>query len=304
MIFIRFQKSETKRGKFQNHSRRYTEDDRKIREQKQNVEQGKLRQIAIEAKIVEVTTAFSRDLGIRWGYGYKDIWQGRDMGLLMGTSPSGTLTTLPTGLGLTNSNVAVNFPSVAGIASPGLGIILGSSQFILDAKLSALETNGDGKIISSPKVTTMENVKATIWQGKKIPVVTPATSTSPATVRYEDADLRLVVTPNITPKVAPTDEDRISLDIEASNKDIDESIKVMDNPAINSHGVTSKVVIKDGDTIVVGGIYKTVEAFTKDGLPYFSDIPYLGWLFKYEIKTRVTREILMFITPRIIKAEL
>ena len=84
---------------------------------------------------------------------------------------------------------------------------MGSSQFILDAKLSALENSGDGRIISSPKVTTLENEKAEIWQGKKIPVVTPATSTNPPTVRYEDADLRLIVTPKIT-----ADKDRISMD--------------------------------------------------------------------------------------------
>jgi type IV pilus assembly protein PilQ len=277
------------------------DDEKKVREQKQNVEQGKLRQIAIEAKIVEVTTNFSRELGIRWGYGYKDTWNNRDIGALIGTSPSGALTTLPSGMGLTSSNAAVNFPAVAGIATPGIGIVAGSAQFILDAKLSALETNGDGKIVSSPKVTTLENEKATIWQGKKLPVVTPATSTGPATVRYEDADLRLVVTPKITPKAAPKDDDRISLDIEASNKEIDESVKVEGNPAINSNGVTSKVVIKDGDTIVVGGIYKTTETFAKDGVPFFSDIPYLGWLFKYETKTKTTREILIFITPRIIR---
>jgi type IV pilus assembly protein PilQ len=277
------------------------EDERKVREQKQNVEQGKLRQIAIEAKIVEVTTNFSRELGIRWGYGYKDTWNGRDIGGLIGTSPTGALTTLPSGLGLTSSNAAVNFPAVSGIATPGIGIVAGSAQFVLDAKLSALDTSGNGKIVSSPKVTTLENEKATIWQGKRLPVVTPATSTGPATVRYEDADLRLVVTPKITPKVALVDEDRISMDIEASNKDIDESIKVEGNPAINSNGVTSKVVVKDGDTIVVGGIYKTTETFTKDGVPFFSEIPFLGWLFKYETKSKDTREILIFITPRIIR---
>jgi type IV pilus assembly protein PilQ len=277
------------------------EDERKVREQKQNVEQGKLRQIAIEAKIVEVTTNFSRELGIRWGYGYKDTWNNRDIGMLIGTSPSGALTTLPSGLGLTGSNAAVNFPAVAGIATPGIGIVAGSAQFVLDAKLSALDTSGNGKIVSSPKVTTLENEKATIWQGKKLPVVTPATSTGPATVRYEDADLRLVVTPKITPKAAAIDEDRISMDIEASNKDIDQSITVEGNPAINSNGVTSKVVVKDGDTIVVGGIYKTTESFTKDGVPFFSEIPLLGWLFKYETKSKDTREILIFITPRIIR---
>ncbi len=277
------------------------DDEKKARQQKLNVEQGKLKQIVIEAKIVEVSTNFSRELGIRWGYGYKDSWSGRDMGVLIGNSSSGTVTTLPSGVGLTSSNAAVNFPSVANIASPGIGLVLGSAQFVLDAKLSAMETSGDGTIISSPKVTTLENEKATIWQGKKVPVVTPATNTSPATVRYEDADLRLVVTPKITPRVSPQEEDRISLDIDATNKDIDESLSVLGNPVINNSGVTSKVVIKDGDTIVVGGIYKTTKTFAKDGVPFLSDIPVLGWLFKYETETKTTREILMFITPHIIK---
>jgi len=272
-----------------------------VREQKQNVEQGKLRQIAIEAKIVEVTTNFSRELGIRWGYGYKDSWSGRDMGLLIGNSSSGALTTLPSGMGLTSSNVAVNFPGVASVAAPGIGLITGSAQFVLDAKLSALETTGDGKVISSPKVTTLENEKAEIWQGRKVPIVTPATSSTPPTSRYEPVELKLTVTPKITPKITPQEEDRIFLEIIAKNEDVDESLIVLGNPAINSSGVTSKVVVKDGDTIVVGGIYKTTETFAKEGVPFFSDIPYIGWLFKYETKKKDTREILIFITPRIIK---
>ena len=277
------------------------EDERKVREQKQNVEQGKLRQIAIEAKIVEVTTNFSRELGINWGLGYMGGVGGVDYGLGFGNSGSGTVTSIGTGVGLTGSNVAVNFPSATAVSTPALGLVLGTSKLILDAKLSALETSGDGKIISSPKVTTLENEKATIWQGKRIPVVTPATNTSPATVRYEDADLRLVVTPKITPKVTSREDDRISLEIDATNKDVDDSLTVLGNPAINNSGVTSKIVVKDGDTIVVGGIYKTTETFAKDGVPFFSQIPYLGWLFKYETKKKVTREILIFITPRIIK---
>ena len=275
-----------------------SDDDRKVRQQRLNVEEGRLRKIANEAKIVEVTTSFARQLGIRWGYGYKDTWAGRDIGLLIGNSSSGTVTTLPTGIGLTGSNAAVNFPAVSGadVLTPGIGLVLGSSQFILDAKLSALETTGDGKVISAPKVTTLESEKAVIWQGKRVPVVTPATSTNPPTVRYEDADLRLTVTPKIT-----HDQDRISMDIEASNKDVDTTLTVQGNPAINTSGVTSKIVVRDGDTIVVGGIYKTTEAYTKDGVPYLSDIPYLGALFKYETKQQTTREILMFITPRIIR---
>ena len=278
------------------------EDDRKAREQKQNVEQGKLKQIAIEAKIVEVNTNYARELGIRWGYGFKDSWSGRDIGFLIGNSNTGDITTLPAGLGLTKSNAAVNFPSIvgagAGALTPGIGLLMGSSQFILDAKLAAMENAGDGKVISSPKVTTLENEKAEIWQGKKIPVVTPGTSTNPPTVRYEDADLRLIVTPKITP-----DKERISMTIEASNKDVDRSLEVLGNPAINTTGVTSKIVVKDGETIVVGGVFKTTETFNKDGLPWFADVPLLGWLFKYETKSKITREMLVFITPRIVEEE-
>ncbi|MBU2228568.1 MAG: hypothetical protein KJ936_13055 [Proteobacteria bacterium] len=279
-------------------AQRKAEDERKLREQKLGVEQGKLKQIAIEAKIVEVSTNFSRELGIRWGYGQRGTWGGRDLGFLIGNSPSGALTTLPTGIGLTNSNVAVNFPAIAGAEAlaPGIGLIAGSAKFILDAKLSAMETTGDGRIISTPKVTTLENEKATIWQGKKIPVVTPGTSTNPPTVRYEDADLRLIVTPKIT-----QDKDRISMEIEATNKDVDGSLSVLGNPAINTSGVTSKIVVRDGDTIVVGGVFKTIETAGMSGVPFLSKIPILGWLFKYETKSKDTRELLVFITPRIIK---
>ena len=284
-----------------------TEDEKKVwkqkqkeEQQKQNVEQGNLKQIVIEAKIVEVTTNFSRDLGIAWGAGYQGSVGGVGYGVGFGSSASGAATLIPGGgIGLTSSNAAVNFPSAA-VSTPTLGLVLGTSQLVLNAKLSALEGSGNGKIVSSPKVTTMENVKATIWQGKKVPVVTPATSTSPATVRYEDADLRLIVTPNITPKITPQEEDRISLDIDATNKDIDESLSVLGNPVINNSGVTSKVVVRDGDTIVVGGIYKTIETFSTAGIPGLSDIPVLGWLFKYETKRKETREILIFITPKII----
>jgi len=257
----------------------------------------------IEAKIVEVSTNFSRELGVRWGAGYQGNVGGVDYGAAFGNSATGTLRPIPggSGIGLTGSSAVVNFPSAGLLSTPALGLVLGTSRLILDARLAAAESKGDGKIISSPKVTTLENEKATIWQGKRIPVVTPATTTSPATVRYEDADLRLIVTPKITPKQNAADEDRISLEIEATNKDVDDSLIVEGNPAINSSGVNARVVIKDGDTIVVGGIYKTTETVGQEGVPFFADIPLLGWLFKTETKDKTTREILMFITPQIIK---
>ncbi|MFA4916532.1 MAG: secretin and TonB N-terminal domain-containing protein [Syntrophales bacterium] len=270
-------------------------------DQKQLIEKGKLRQISIEAKVVEVTTEFSRDLGVEWGYGYTGTWGNRDYGVLMGTggissSSTGTVTTLPGDIGLTNSNVAVNFPSRASASAPAVGIILGSSKFILDAKLEALETTGNGKIVSSPKVTTLEGVQATIWQGKEVPVVTPGTGTEPPTVTYKDAKLELTVTPRITP-----DNEKISVEVSTINKDLDWSNEVSGNPAINTSGVKSNIIVKDGDTFVVGGIYKEIETNLESGVPWLSKIPFLGWLFKSETKTKSKREILVFITTKIIK---
>jgi len=91
------------------------------------------------------------------------------------------------------------------------------------------------------------------------------------------------------------------MEIETTNKDVDGSLSVLGNPAINTSGVTSKIVVKDGDTIVVGGVFKTVESSSMSGVPFLSKIPVLGWLFKYETKSKDTRELLVFITPRIIK---
>ncbi len=278
------------------------EDTRKEREQKLLVEEGRLKQINIEAKIVEVDTDFSRELGLRWGYAYKDTWNGRDVGIVAGnsaTSTSGTtVTTLPSGIGLTNSNLAVNFPSASAALDPAIGIIIGSSKFILAAKLDALETTGTGKIISSPKVMTMDNVEAKIGQGEEIPYIVRDKDGSP-TVEMKEAKLSLRVKPKITA------EGKISMEIETTNKyaDWSKTNTLNENPPLVSSDVLSKVVVNDGDTIVIGGIYKNTETSSVSGIPYLSQIPILGWLFKTTSKNSTKREILIFVTPTIIKRE-
>jgi len=270
-------------------------------EQKEkDVAQGSLKQISIEAKIVEVSASFSRELGVSWGYGYKGTWQERDYGVLFGSSSSGTLTSLPSGVGLTGSNVAVNFPAAAAAVSPALGVIVGSGKFILDAKLSAIEASGDGKIISSPKITTLDGVKATIKQGEEIPYPIYDENGN-KTIEFKDAVLQLDAKPVITP------DGRISMEIKATNNYADwqstaEGVRI-DNPPIVTNSVESTVVVRDGDTIVVGGIYKTIETDGTSGVPWLSEIPVLGWLFKTETKTKTKREVLIFITPKIIGEE-
>ncbi len=271
------------------------EDRRKAEEtqREKDAAEGKLRQISIEAKIVEVTTTFARDLGVQWGAGYKGHWNNADFGILGGTNPSGGVTSLPVpGIGLTGDRLAVNFPIA--VEAPSIGVAIGGSHAILNAQLRALEDTGKGKIISSPKVTTLDNVKATIEQGEEIPYVKIEEGGATPTVEFKKAVLKLEVTPTITP------DGKISMKIDAHNDYADWSKQVQENPPIVTNSVNSTVVVKDGDTIVIGGIYKSSELEGTSGVPWLSRIPVLGWLFKTEHKTREKREILIFITPRII----
>ncbi|MBN2516642.1 MAG: secretin and TonB N-terminal domain-containing protein [Deltaproteobacteria bacterium] len=265
---------------------------------KKDASQGKLKQISIEAKIVEVSTNAARKLGINWGAGYQTTWNNRDIGALMGSSASGNLTTLPNGVGLTSSNIAVNFPGTTGadVITPGLGIILGGGSWILDAQLSALETSGEGKIISSPKVTTLDNVKATIKQGEEIPYAT-IDNQGNRSISFKDAVLQLDVKPTIT------EDGKISMTVKATNDyaDWNKTNTSNENPPIITSNVESTIVVQDGDTLVVGGIFKTTQSEAMSGVPGLSKIPLLGWLFKYKTYTQEKRELLIFITPRIIK---
>ncbi len=267
-------------------------------QQEKAVTQGKLKQVSIEAKIVEVTTNFARELGIKWGYGYTGNWGERDYGVMIGTGASGALTSLPNGIGLTSSNVAVNFPSLTSVTTPALGLVVGTSKFILDAQLSALEKSGDGKIISSPKVTTLDGVKATIKQGEEIPYTVTSDEGKQST-EFKEATLKLEVTPTITP------EGRISIEMRASNDYADWEIDPqtglrVDEPPINTSSVESTVVVRDGETIVIGGVYKTTASESISGVPWLSKIPVLGWLFKYKTVSNEKRELLIFVTPKVV----
>ncbi|MEA2014943.1 MAG: secretin and TonB N-terminal domain-containing protein [Thermodesulfobacteriota bacterium] len=265
--------------------------------QKKDVAQGRLKQISIEAKIVEVSTSFDKEIGVRWGAGYK----AGSFAMGIGNSSSGTVTKIPgSGIGFTNSNVAVNFPSVlaSAVTTPAIGMVLGTSKMILDAKLSALESTGDGKIISSPKVTTLDGVTATIEQGEEIPLITLDDNGNSVVSSFKDATLKLEVTPTLTPA------GMISIVVKAKNDYADWTYKgtgvVSDNPPIKTSSVKSTVVVADGDTIVIGGVYKTVASESMEAVPWLSNIPVLGWLFKYKSVSKDERELLIFVTPKII----
>jgi type IV pilus assembly protein PilQ len=161
----------------------------------------------------------------------------------------------------------------------------------------AYESMGELKILSAPKVVTFDNTPAYITQGQEIPYVFTDKEGN-RSVQWKEATLRLDVTPSITT------DDRIVLKVKAKNDAADYATKAaqgLDNPPINKSEVSSTIIIKDGDTLVVGGIRKSTESKEEAGLPWMKDIPFLGWLFKQETISKEQRELLIFITPRIVK---
>jgi len=287
---------------------RKAEDLRKERELKLQAEKGQLRQILIEAKIVETTEAFLRDLGVQWGFGNRQSISGTyGLGLAGGTSTSTRnpfAMRYPPEIGATDSAgksltmAAVNFPVTP--AAPAIGLVFGGATGFLEAQLSALETNSAGRVISSPKVVTMDNVKATIKQGDEVPYVTPASGTSPASITFKEAVLKLEVKPKIT------DEGKISMQIRATNDtpDYARGQTLQGNPPIRKNEVESTVVIPNGNTVVIGGIVKSSDDTSVSGVPWLHKIPVLGWLFKTDSIQREKRQLFIFVTPKIIAGDL
>jgi len=282
---------------------RKVEEQRKERELKILVDKGKLRQILIEAKIVEASELFVRNLGIQWGFANSQSVGSYGLGVSGGSNPLSTNSqkfSYPpeiTGTSLSTTPLtmaAVNFAGA--IASPTLGLVFGNALGFIEAQLSAMEQNQTGKIISSPKVVTMDGVKAVIKQGDEVPYVTPGAVGSPATVTFKEAVLKLEVKPQIT------EEGKISMEIKATNDtpDYAQGASLGGNPPIRKNEVESKIVVQDGDTLVIGGVSRTQEDETVTGIPWFYKIPVLGWLFKTENVKKQKRQLLIFITPKII----
>ena len=271
---------------------------------KEDIAQGRKTQISIEAKIVEATSNYARRLGVQWGAGINsasNFWLRTSGGIM----PS-KLTPLPGGIGVVRNTVGTDTFGTSYLvniansysASPGIGLLIGGADRMLDAQITALEGTGDVKIISSPKVTTLDNVKALIKQGQAIPIITRGTTTEPPKTEYKDAVLQLTVTPTVTP------DGRLSLKILVTNDAADyatQTAQRLDNPPINKSEVESTVLVHDGETVVVGGIRKQTESKGETGVPWISRIPVLGWLFKSQEIEKDQREMLIFITPKIIR---
>ena len=248
-------------------------------------------QVEIEARIVQVNKNFQRNLGVQWGFnGRVDPTLGNTTNLAFPNSGS-----LAGAQGATTGGLptAVNLP-VAGAPS-AIGLQLGSvnGAFNIDVALSALETTGNGRVLSTPRVTTQNNVEAEIKQGTQIPIQTVANNT--VTVQFKDAALILKVTPQITAS------NTVIMKVSLENGQADFTKSVNNIPPINTQSATTSVQVNDGQTTVIGGIFLSTEQYQTDRTPGLGRIPILNWLFKRENALDNSTELLIFITPRIIK---
>jgi type IV pilus assembly protein PilQ len=250
-------------------------------------------QVEIEARIVQTNKNYARALGIQWGFlGKVDPTLGNTTPLAFPNS--GSLGGRTGGQqGPNGTATAVNL-GVAG-ASSAVGLALGSvnGAFNLDVVLSAAETSGNLKILSTPRVSTQNNVEAEITQGVQIPIQTVANNT--VTVNFKDAALTLKVTPQIT--AAGT----VIMRIAVENAAPDFSRSVNNIPPINTQRANTQVLVNDGQTTVIGGIYTSTEQAQTDRTPGLGSIPLIRWLFKRDTVNDQSTELLIFITPKIIK---
>ena len=254
-------------------------------------------QVMIEARVVEASSVYIKSFGIQWGgemdastaTGYSTgLFFPNNVGMSGGMSRQGA----PVFYSANQPNLLVDLPSSGSTGSVAfhLGSIPGLVD--LDARLSAMESDGWGKVISSPRVTTVDNASATILQGQKIPYM--STSAGGTQVKYINAALDLTVTPHITT------DNKVKLEVAVKNDRADFSVLVQGQPAISIKQVNTELLVQSGDTTVIGGVFATDESMSKSLVPGLSRVPLLGFLFKNSTMNRKRNELLIFITPRIV----
>ena len=250
-------------------------------------------QVEIEARIVQTTRDFARRLGVQWGF------TGRAASDLGNTLPLAFPNQVTAGgrTGGTQGPEAVGTGVNLGVspANSAIGLALGAinGALNLDVALSALEQAGQGRVLSTPRVTTQNNIEARIIQGVQIPIQTVANNT--VTVTFRDAALTLIVTPQIT--AANT----VIMRIEVANESPDFSRSINNIPPIDTQRALTQLLVNNGETTVIGGIYVSREQASQGRTPGLYRIPLLGWLFQRNEVTDESRELLIFITPRIIR---
>jgi type IV pilus assembly protein PilQ len=247
-----------------------------------------IRQVMIESRIVNADESFSRDLGVQFGYSKRSV----DALTNEGTATMGSAAVFD--LEPTSDNFLVNLP-VAGTS--GIGFTVGKiGSYLLQLELSALLAEGRGEDIANPKIITANQTEAVIESGVEIPYQEASSSGATAT-SFKKAVLSLRVTPQITP------DDRVILDLQVS-QDSQGATTAQGIPVINTKNVTTSVLVDDGETVVLGGVYTQTDRNDQDRVPFFGDLPYIGFLFKNSRVRNTRNELLIFVTPRILSEDL
>ncbi|MBB5017482.1 type IV pilus assembly protein PilQ [Chitinivorax tropicus] len=258
------------------------------------------RQVLIEARIVVASDDFSRDLGVKLGLQGQNIKNSTKTGISGSSSSATNLAnngTIPSG-----GDTMVNLPlasSATGAGTLGVAVLNAARGILLNLELQAMETDGKGKVVSSPRVVTGDRQKAKIEQGQEVPyrTVTSSNGVTTTTIVFKNAALSLEVTPRITP------DGKISMDLEIKKDKVD-SVAGFDDFVINNKRVFTTVLVGNGDTAIIGGIFEQDQSENKTRVPFLADIPVLGNLFKKSLKKDNKSELLIFITPKILDENL
>ena len=245
-------------------------------------------QVMIETRIIEVTNNFSRDIGVNWsgtigiqpGDAAEGVGPQRGYDVLGGTYGYNWAVNYPAAA---NSNIGINFRRLSGL-----------TPFTLDAQLSAMESKGEIRILTSPRIVALDNKEASIEQGLEYPINTLDEKGNTIT-EFKDVDLDLKVTPHIT------QDGRVSMLIDTSKNDLGPVVN--GKQSFQKKQAKTELLVNDGDTVVIGGIMKTVRNTSKSGVPLLSRLPIIGFLFSTHSKSDDKEELIIFITPKIIKLE-
>jgi len=256
-----------------------------------------VRQVSIEARIVRAQTNVAENLGVRWGGAAYDV-SGDNVFSIGGSQ--GAVEEARQAAGGTNNTIT--FPGalavdlgVTGEGASSFAIGWGSDDFLVDLELSALESDGQAEVVSQPRVVTADRQTASIKSGEEIPYQ-EASSSGATSVSFKEAVLSLEVTPQITP------DDKIIMDLVVNQDSRGEVTAGI--PSINTNEVTTQVLVGNGETVVLGGIFQSEVATQTTKTPFLGDIPYLGRIFKRTEHIDERSELLIFITPKIIKNDL
>lgn len=258
-----------------------------------------VRQVMIEARIVEANVNYDKALGVRWGgnlvndrwsaYGKDGARAFDDDGILR---PPGTKT-----IGnykLEEGTAPVPFVDMGVLgSSSGIGIGFISNHVLLDLQLSAMEKSGNGEVVSQPKVMTADKETAKILKGTEVPYQ-EASSSGATSTSFKEAALSLEVTPQITP------DNRIIMEVKVTKDAPDFRNSLNGVPPIDKNEVNAKVLVNDGETVVIGGVFSNSQSRTVDKVPLLGDIPVLGRIFRRDVVTDAKSELLVFLTPRIL----